>query len=62
MRPFDAINMIAKKALPEKSSGVGYYFYETTKGYHFRSWENMCVSQGRNRRPTKQVFTTHLST
>ena len=56
MRPFDAINMIAKKALPEKSSGVGYYFYETTKGYHFRSWENMCVSQGRNRRPTKQVF------
>jgi len=56
MRPFDAINMIAKKALPEKSNGVGYYFYETTKGYHFRSWENMCVSQGRNKRPTKQVF------
>ena len=56
MRPFDAINMIAKRALPEKSNGVGYYFYETTKGYHFRSWENMCVSQGRNRRPTKQVF------
>ena len=48
--------MIAKKALFEKSKGVGYYFYETTKGYHFRSWENMCVSQGRNRRPTKQVF------
>ena len=56
MRPFDAINMIARKALPEKSNGVGYYFYETTKGYHFRSWENMCVSQGKNKRPTKQVF------
>ena len=56
MRPFDAINMIAKRALPEKSNGVGYYFYETTKGYHFRSWENMCVSQGRHRRPTKQIF------
>ena len=56
MRPFDAINMIAKKSLPEKSNGVGYYFYETTKGYHFRSWENMCVSQGKNKRPTKQVF------
>ena len=56
MRPFDAINMIAKKSLPEKSNGVGYYFYETTKGYHFRSWENMCVSQGRNKRRTKQVF------
>ena len=56
MRPFDAINMIARRALPEKSNGVGYYFYETTKGYHFRSWENMCVSQGRNKRPTKQTF------
>ena len=42
MRPFDAINMIAKKTLPEKSGGVGYYFYETTKGIYFRSWDNMC--------------------
>ena len=24
LRPFDAINMIADKALPEKSDGVGY--------------------------------------
>ena len=31
LRPFDAINMIAEKSLPEKSNGVGYYFYETTK-------------------------------
>ena len=37
LRPFDAINMIARKALPEKSNGVGYYFYETTKGIYFRS-------------------------
>jgi hypothetical protein len=56
MRPFDAINMIANKALPEKSDGVGYYFYETTKGFHFRSWENMVVSEGQFNRPTKQEF------
>ena len=56
MRPFDAINMIANKALPEKSDGVGYYFYETTKGFHFRSWENMVVSEGNFNRPTKQEF------
>lgn len=56
LRPFDAINMIASKALPEKSNGVGYYFYETTKGFHFRSWENMCVSEGAFRRPVKQEF------
>ena len=56
MRPFDAINMIAKKTLPEKSDGVGYYFYETTKGIYFRSWDNMCSVKGRQNRDTKQVF------
>ena len=56
MRPFDAINMIAKKALPEKSDGVGYYFYETTKGIYFRSWDNMCSVKGRHNRETKQIF------
>ena len=56
MRPFDAINMIAKKTLPEKSDGVGYYFYETTKGIYFRSWDNMCSVKGRHNRETKQIF------
>ena len=56
IRPFDAINMIASKSLPEKSSGVGYYFYETTKGFHFRSWDNMISVNGRHRRDTKQQF------
>ena len=56
MRPFDAINMIAKKTLPEKSDGVGYYFYETTKGMYFRSWDNMCSVKGRHNRKTKQIF------
>ena len=56
MRPFDAINMIAKKALPEKSDGVGYYFYETTKGLYFRSWENMVSVRGSYDRPIKQDF------
>jgi hypothetical protein len=56
LRPFDAINMIASKSLPEKSSGVGYYFYETTKGFHFRSWDNMISVNGRHTRDTKQEF------
>ena len=56
LRPFDAINMIAEKSLPEKSNGVGYYFYETTKGFHFRSWDNMISVNGRHRRDTKQQF------
>ena len=56
IRPFDAINMIASKSLPEKSNGVGYYFYETTKGFHFRSWDNMISVNGRHTRDTKQQF------
>ena len=56
LRPFDAINMIARKALPEKSNGVGYYFYETTKGIYFRSWDNMVSVRGSYDRPIKQEF------
>ena len=41
--PFTAIGMIAKRALPEHGNGVGYYYYETTKGLYFQSWENMCT-------------------
>ena len=41
--PFNAIGMIAKRALPERGNGVGYYYYETTKGLYFQSWENMCT-------------------
>ena len=56
LNPFDAINMIANKSLPEKSNGVGYFFYETTGGYYFRSWQNMVTSQGEFHRPYKQNF------
>ena len=52
--PFDAINMIAKKSIADKSKGVGYYFYETTSGYHFRSWQSMITSQGNFPRPQRQ--------
>ena len=41
LRPFDAVNMISRKALSKNAKGAGYYFYETTKGFHFRSYESM---------------------
>jgi len=46
MRPFDAINLISRKALSKNAKGAGYYFYETTKGFHFRSYESMLAHQG----------------
>ena len=54
--PFDAINMIAKRSMTDKSDGVGYYFYETTSGYYFRSWQNMITNQGNFARPQRQDF------
>ena len=56
LSPFDAINMIANKSLPEKSKGAGYFFYETTGGFYFRSWQSMITSQGEFARPYKQNF------
>jgi hypothetical protein len=54
--PFDAINMIANKSMADKSKGVGYYFYETTGGYYFRSWASMITHQGEFARAPKQQF------
>jgi len=54
--PFEALNMIAKKSIADKSKGVGYYFYETTGGYYFRSWQSMITNQGEFARPPRQQF------
>ena len=47
LRPFDAINLISQKAISKNSESAGYYFYETTKGFHFRSYESMLTLQGK---------------
>jgi hypothetical protein len=56
LSPFDAIDTIAQKSVADKSKGVGYYFYETTGGYYFRSWQSMITNQGEFARPPRQQF------
>ena len=57
VRPFTAINNLARVAIPENSKdAVGYYFYETTKGYYFRSWQSMVSSRGTFNRSIKQDY------
>ena len=58
MRPFKAIEMLAKRALADQteSSSAGYHFYQTTKGFHFRSFESMCVNAYGQPRQVKQEF------
>ena len=56
LRPFDAIQMIANKSVPANSKGVGYYFYQTIKCFHFRSWESMVTNEGKKKRLIAQTF------
>tara|TARA_B100001996_G_scaffold304318_1_gene245211 strand:- start:56 stop:1561 length:1506 start_codon:yes stop_codon:yes gene_type:complete len=56
LAPFKAISLIAKRALPKFSEGVGYYFYETTKGFYFQSWENMCAFHLDERDPIQTYY------
>ena len=57
LSPFKAISMCAKRALPYYTKGVGYYFYETTKGFYFQSWENMCAHYGtKEREPVEEFY------
>ena len=58
LNPFAAIGMMCQRALPDiyRSKGAGYLFYETTKGFHFRSWESLCVHKNGDLRDAKQYF------
>ena len=57
VRPFDAINLLAERALSGNAKGAGYYFYETTKGFYFRSVENMIADQSTDPRKPARLFT-----
>ena len=56
LHPFAAINMLCTKALADDSKSAGYHFYETTKGFHFRSFESLLITSNQQRRKAKQVF------
>ena len=41
LHPLDAINDICSRALSKKTSSPGFFFYETSQGFHFRSLDSM---------------------
>ena len=51
LNPFDAIGLLCKRSLPDSSTdkGAGYLFYETTKGFHFRTWDNLCAEKNNSK-------------
>jgi len=55
--PFQAVDMLCTRAMAAgNSNSVGYHFYESTKGFNFRSWESMCVDYRGNPRDVVQKF------
>jgi len=56
LRPLDAISMLSTKALGEKGKSAGYYFYETTQGYYFRSYDNMVAVHSRMARQPAEKY------
>tara|TARA_Y100000310_G_scaffold222080_1_gene223728 strand:+ start:141 stop:1622 length:1482 start_codon:yes stop_codon:yes gene_type:complete len=56
LHPLDAISALADKSLSGNSKGAGYFFYETTKGFHFHSWESMVSISGEQPRPVAGRF------
>ena len=61
LRPLDAISMLSTKALGEKGKSAGYYFYETTQGYYFRSYDNMVAVHSRMARQPAEKYDHKVS-
>jgi hypothetical protein len=60
MKPYSAINFLSSQCKSGKYNNAGYLFYETSRGYHFRSLESMLAMGGAVARPTRFNFQTQL--
>lgn len=56
LKPFQAIQMLAKTAKSELYENSGYLFYETTEGFNFRSIESLLAVGGHTARPVVKKF------
>ena len=56
MKPFGAINFLGSQAISGKYNNAGYRFFETSRGFHFRSLESMLAVNGSVARPTSFNF------
>jgi len=56
IRPLDAIDTLALQTRSTKFYGAGYYFYETSRGFNFRSLESMMAIEANTARPVLARF------
>jgi len=62
LKPLKAINFLATQSVSGKYNNAGYLFYETSKGFHFRSIESLLAMGGSAARPTRWNFQTQIQT
>jgi len=55
-RPFDAIDKLSLRTISEKFNNSGYYFYETSDGFMYRSLESMMAIEANTARPVLAKF------
>ena len=56
LKPLSTIKFLANNAISKKYKNAGYLFYETTKGFNFRSFESLMAMDGTSARPVKESY------
>ena len=56
LKPIKTIKFLADLAISDKYKNAGYVFYETTKGFNFRSFESMMAMAGTSARPAVEKY------
>ena len=62
LRPFDTIDMFANRSVSSMSNSASFHFYETTQGFHFRSFDSMFRNLKTGFGPVSPTFNYMLET
>ena len=61
LKPYAAINYLSTQTISGKYNNAGYLFYETSKGFHFRSLGSLLALGGARARPTRWNYQTQIT-
>ena len=56
VRPFKAIEFLASQTISQVYENANYLFFETLRGYHFRSIESLLAIRGHTARPVVEKY------
>jgi len=56
LKPYAAIKFLADNTISKKYKNAGYLFYETTRGFNFRSIESLMAMDGTMARPPSELY------